>query len=182
MFFRIHTICLYLGPLLSGTPMAPTQSRFTLRFRNALRSPLTILGVITLAAALWVLTYLSFDASLALPLVPYASHNDNSSTRVESAVYALASQTTPSGWRETTIPNGAHIHGFTVLDSIYLRNGTFYVVTANRTSFPPRDRLLSRPVELRAGADTEPTDEVSLRPLHCVLAFYFALAIAIHNS
>ncbi|KAJ7362225.1 hypothetical protein DFH08DRAFT_766748 [Mycena albidolilacea] len=139
--------------------MAPTQSRFTRRFRNALRSPLTVLGVVTLTAALLVLRYLSFDTSLALDLVPYASHNDNSSTRVESAVYTLASQTTPSGWRETTIPNGAHIHGFTVLDSIYLRNGTFYVVTDNRTSFPPRNRLLSRPVESRAGVDTEPTDE-----------------------
>ncbi|KAF7378140.1 EGF domain-specific O-linked N-acetylglucosamine transferase [Mycena sanguinolenta] len=51
------------------------------------------------------------------------------------------------GWTLTTIPNGTHVPGFTLLDHLYLRNGTFYVVTLDRASFPFRENLLSRPVE-----------------------------------
>ncbi|KAF8193270.1 hypothetical protein K438DRAFT_1829391 [Mycena galopus ATCC 62051] len=128
------------------------SSRSCLRFR--IRK--TIFGITTLAAAILLLTYLSFDPSSLLPLVPY----DNNITVTESAVYsAPTSKAKTSGWEETTIPNGAHVHGFTVLDNIYLRNGTFYVVTDDRASFPPRDRLLSLPVQLVKDANTEPTDE-----------------------
>ncbi|KAF8150528.1 hypothetical protein K438DRAFT_1865559, partial [Mycena galopus ATCC 62051] len=65
------------------------------------------------------------------------------------------------GWALTTIPSGTHVPGFTLLDRLYLRNGTFYVVTLDRASFPPRENLLSRPVENVGGhwVDTEPTDE-----------------------
>ncbi|KAJ7258492.1 hypothetical protein C8J57DRAFT_1472258 [Mycena rebaudengoi] len=65
------------------------------------------------------------------------------------------------GWTLTTIPSGAHVPGFTLLDHLYLRNGTFYIITSDRASFPPRENLLSRPVEVVGGdwVDTEPTDE-----------------------
>ncbi|KAF8997469.1 hypothetical protein BDQ17DRAFT_1283867 [Cyathus striatus] len=58
---------------------------------------------------------------------------------------------------ETTIPVGAHVHGFTVFDHLYVRNGTFYVVTSDVSSFPPRRNLIGRPVEM--DKDFEPTDE-----------------------
>ncbi|KAJ7438918.1 hypothetical protein B0H11DRAFT_1752292 [Mycena galericulata] len=67
-------------------------------------------------------------------------------------------------WTLTTIPKSTHVQGFTLLDNIYLRNGTFYVVTHDRALFPPRENLLSRPVDAGSedGVDSEPTDEASL--------------------
>ncbi|KAJ7051349.1 hypothetical protein C8F01DRAFT_999416 [Mycena amicta] len=59
---------------------------------------------------------------------------------------------------QTTIPNNAQVHGFTVIDNLYLRNGTFYMVAPNASSvFPPRRQLLSLPVDLSV-ANTDPTD------------------------
>ncbi|KAF8193231.1 hypothetical protein K438DRAFT_1829329, partial [Mycena galopus ATCC 62051] len=144
--------------------MAPGRSCLKFRIPNAFRSPLAIFGVAALATAILLLTYLSFDPSSSLPLVPYAFNSDNNITVTESAVYsAPTSKVKTLGWEETMVPNGAHIHGFTVLDNIYLRNGTFYVVTDNGASFPPRNRLSlgrhnkSNTVKIGEG-DTEPTD------------------------
>ncbi|TFK41786.1 hypothetical protein BDQ12DRAFT_663800 [Crucibulum laeve] len=60
---------------------------------------------------------------------------------------------------ETTIPGGAHVHGFTVMDKLYLRNGTFFVLTSDVMSWPPRVNLLSHPVDLGQGDKLLPTDE-----------------------
>ncbi|KAF8904591.1 hypothetical protein CPB85DRAFT_1255290 [Mucidula mucida] len=49
-------------------------------------------------------------------------------------------------------------HGFTVLDNVYLRGGTFFIVTKNANAFPERRFIISRPVELGLGID-EPTDK-----------------------
>lgn len=62
----------------------------------------------------------------------------------------------------TYTTNPAGIHGFTILDHLYLRNGTFYVVTPNAAGFPPRRNLLSRPLDLGKDYDLEPTDQVCL--------------------
>jgi len=62
---------------------------------------------------------------------------------------------------ETVIPGGAHAPGFTVFDRLYLRAGTFYVVTADPSSWPPRRFLIAKPFEIGTGQDLEPTDEVS---------------------
>lgn len=71
----------------------------------------------------------------------------------------------------TTIPPGASSHGFTVLDNLYLRNGTFYIVTSKPSSFPSREHIISRPVELGPGADLQPTDQVSLQSPHSKMQF-----------
>jgi protein O-GlcNAc transferase len=69
-------------------------------------------------------------------------------------------------FRSTTIPPHAHAWGFTVFDHLYLRNGTFYVVTANVSSFPPRTSLISPPVNSKAKKEeTLPTDKVRDTPL-----------------
>jgi len=62
---------------------------------------------------------------------------------------------------ETVIPGGAHAPGFTVFDRLYLRAGTFYVVTADPSSWPPRRFLMAKPFEMGSGQASEPTDEVS---------------------
>ncbi|KAJ7053345.1 hypothetical protein C8F01DRAFT_996814 [Mycena amicta] len=61
----------------------------------------------------------------------------------------------------TTIPNKAHVHGFTVIDNLYLRNGTFYIVAPNASSvFPAPKQLLSVPVDRSASDEnTDPTDQ-----------------------
>lgn len=45
-------------------------------------------------------------------------------------------------YRDTKI--GAHTWGFNVLDNIYLRNGTFYIVTNDRDSVPPKEEIIHR--------------------------------------
>ena len=62
---------------------------------------------------------------------------------------------------ETVIPGGAHAPGFTVFDRLYVRAGIFYVVTADPSAWPPRRYLIAKPVEMGAGHESEPTDEVS---------------------
>ncbi|KAJ7053354.1 hypothetical protein C8F01DRAFT_996845 [Mycena amicta] len=61
----------------------------------------------------------------------------------------------------TTIPNKAHVHGFTVIDNLYLRNGTFYIVAPNASSvFPAPKQLLSAPLDRNASnKNTDPTDQ-----------------------
>ncbi|KAJ7129079.1 hypothetical protein C8R46DRAFT_1363306 [Mycena filopes] len=120
------------------------------------RYPLAVLAVFTCVV---ILLRLSFGSSLGLESLPYLRNNSTQSAEQLSPHWPPASaEEDPSDLRHTTIPSGAHVHGFTVLDNIYLRNGTFYVVTANRSTFPPRDRLLSRPIDL-GNKDMEPTDE-----------------------
>ena len=78
---------------------------------------------------------------------------------------------------ETVIPGGAHAPGFTVFDRLYLRAGIFYVVTADPSSWPPRRYLIAKPVQMGAGHESEPTDEVS-RALPILKRNYSVLSTA----
>ncbi|KAF9458149.1 hypothetical protein BDZ94DRAFT_1174146 [Collybia nuda] len=49
-------------------------------------------------------------------------------------------------------------NGFTMLDNLYLRNGVFYIVTPEPSSFPPTRYIISRPVDMGPDANLEPTD------------------------
>ncbi|KAJ2914186.1 hypothetical protein MD484_g6237, partial [Candolleomyces efflorescens] len=53
----------------------------------------------------------------------------------------------------------AHAYGFTLFDKLYLRNGTLYVVTADRGAFPPRDRILFKSEGVQGGMGVEATDQ-----------------------
>jgi protein O-GlcNAc transferase len=39
---------------------------------------------------------------------------------------------------QTTVPNGAIIQGFSIFDNLVVHNGTFYIVTNNRSAFPEK--------------------------------------------
>ena len=39
---------------------------------------------------------------------------------------------------------GAHTWGYSVLDRLYLRNGTFYLVTSDRANLPPKEEIIHR--------------------------------------
>ncbi|KAJ7135780.1 hypothetical protein C8R44DRAFT_388680 [Mycena epipterygia] len=128
------------------------------------RYPLVGLGVVSCVAIL--LTYLSFGSRLELRSLPYRTNitseplSEADYTDESESHQPPAAETSGLQHIHTTIPHNAYIHGFTVLDNIYLRNGTFYVVTPDRPSFPSLDRLLSLPIELDSGVNAEPTDEL----------------------
>ncbi|KAF7300528.1 hypothetical protein HMN09_00937300 [Mycena chlorophos] len=67
---------------------------------------------------------------------------------------------TPAVWPYTRIPNKAHVHGFTVLENIYLRDGTFFVYRDPATeTFPAARELLAKPVDKEHNVNDEPTEE-----------------------
>lgn len=71
---------------------------------------------------------------------------------------------------ETTVPNGALIHGFFVLDNLVVHNGTFYIVTRNRSAFPEKkEDLVWRPF-VSGQVEREPNEEVCFRASSCRFA------------
>ncbi|KXN82749.1 hypothetical protein AN958_02188 [Leucoagaricus sp. SymC.cos] len=52
---------------------------------------------------------------------------------------------------ETTIPNGAAIHGFSVFDNLVMCNGIFYIVTNNQSIFPSKDHIIRPPPPTHRG-------------------------------
>jgi hypothetical protein len=61
---------------------------------------------------------------------------------------------------ETSIPGSEVVTGFALFDRLYLRNGTFFIVTANQSAFPSRRYLIAPGLDMGAGHDMEPTDKV----------------------
>ncbi|KAG6863500.1 hypothetical protein C0991_005387, partial [Blastosporella zonata] len=61
---------------------------------------------------------------------------------------------------ETTIPRGELVYGFGLLDRLYLRNGTLYVVTSTPSNFPQKKHIIARPLDRGDGRDLNPTDRV----------------------
>ncbi|KAG6877649.1 hypothetical protein C0992_009593 [Termitomyces sp. T32_za158] len=80
-----------------------------------------------------------------------------------AAAAAVEPPAPPGSTPHTTIPHGAHTQGFTLFDDIYLRNGTFYVLTRDAAAFPAVADMISAPYALGPGVDTSPTSQVSVR-------------------
>ncbi|KAG6818911.1 hypothetical protein H0H93_000376 [Arthromyces matolae] len=59
----------------------------------------------------------------------------------------------------TTIPEGAHSPGFTLLHNLYLRNGTFFIITPDVSKIPSVPDMISQPRELAENVDLTPTSE-----------------------
>ncbi|KAG6811188.1 hypothetical protein H0H92_008628 [Tricholoma furcatifolium] len=59
---------------------------------------------------------------------------------------------------ETTIPGDQLVYGYSLLDRLYLRKGTLYIVTSTPSAFPERKHILSRPLDIGPGRDLDPTD------------------------
>ncbi|KAG6856928.1 hypothetical protein H0H87_012179 [Tephrocybe sp. NHM501043] len=59
----------------------------------------------------------------------------------------------------TAIPEGAHSPGFTLLDNLYLWNGTFYLITSDVSKFPAVADMISVPRELAENVDLTPTQQ-----------------------
>ncbi|PFH47941.1 hypothetical protein AMATHDRAFT_76970 [Amanita thiersii Skay4041] len=46
-----------------------------------------------------------------------------------------------------------------MLDRLYMKNGTLFIVTNDPSEFPSRPHIISRPVDIGAGLDMTPTDQ-----------------------
>lgn len=106
------------------------------------------------SGVLYFFYFLSNNVS-SLKTSPWLSPPDSGYTTTPD--FTIPLQDVPL--QETRIPGNAVAHGFTVFDSLYLRGGTFYVVTKDRASFPELRHILSHPVDL--GKGDEPTDKVT---------------------
>ncbi|KAF8224737.1 hypothetical protein L208DRAFT_1425748 [Tricholoma matsutake] len=67
-----------------------------------------------------------------------------------------------------SIPGAELVIGFALLDRLYLRNGTFFIVTETQSAFPPRRNLIAPGMDMGAGHDTEPTDKVLIHKLRFI--------------
>lgn len=61
---------------------------------------------------------------------------------------------------ETTIPHNATIHGFNVVDNLVMHNGTFYLVTNNRSSFPEKANIARSPSPPGTWGERDPHEDV----------------------
>ena len=87
-------------------------------------------------------------------LQPGCCSNLSSPVTIQIVENGLGAQTQPTDLETTTpmvpyvlgsdVPVGAHTWGYNVLDRLYLRNGTFYIVTSNRESVPPKVEIIHR--------------------------------------
>ncbi|KAJ7599181.1 hypothetical protein C8J56DRAFT_916015 [Mycena floridula] len=105
-----------------------------------------IASVLSLILAFrWFVSFPGFNAYSALQSQP------ENETRIEPDRNIVLAH--------TTIPGGAHSHGFTLFNELYLRNGTFYILTSDPSVFPEKRALIARPLEVGRKHDLEPTDQ-----------------------
>jgi len=64
---------------------------------------------------------------------------------------------------ETTIPGSAYTQGITVLDNLYLRNGTLFVLTVDQSKFPSKAEMMGEPI-VRLDLDSAAQDLQFLHP------------------
>ncbi|TFK25335.1 hypothetical protein FA15DRAFT_668561 [Coprinopsis marcescibilis] len=144
-------------------------------FRRSQRSNVFILIAVVFVLSVWILLYnrervSSFVQDQRTRLLkqdaPYANTASNDGHTDPGNLKPGITQTI----QETTIPSvllpgrkprtrqGAWIDGFVTFDRLYLRNGTFYVVTTN-PDFPAKERLIGQWLELSRVANLTATDK-----------------------
>ncbi|TFK25334.1 hypothetical protein FA15DRAFT_590707 [Coprinopsis marcescibilis] len=76
-----------------------------------------------------------------------------SSTKQETIIPSVVLPNTNPPVRQS-----AWVRGFVTFDRLYLKNGTFYVVTTD-ADFPPRTELIAQWLDLQGGVDSTATDK-----------------------
>ncbi|KAM6492022.1 Protein of unknown function (DUF563) domain containing protein [Amanita muscaria] len=130
-------------------------------------------AAITTFVLLSILLYVSFQPRFdfvptVIPL-PIKSHTDSnlSSVPVHSDEETESSPT-KHGTDLVTTTVLAHVHGFTVLENVYLKNGTLFIVHPDSASlgksdkaegYPVRQNLISKIADMKSGVDDDPTDQ-----------------------
>ncbi|KAJ2914187.1 hypothetical protein MD484_g6236, partial [Candolleomyces efflorescens] len=95
----------------------------------------------------------SSPSSVNPPTTPITPTSHIASTDEETTIPSTVSSSDPSVRVE------AHTYGFTVFDKLYLRNGTFFVVTKDAGAFPPRGRILFKSEGVEGGVEVDATDQ-----------------------
>ena len=175
----------------SSFPSAPMALQIR---RRELRCCLILVFVFVAVASTWVYATDTLDMDMSLPNIEapewlrvrpkpialeetkYEEDVQESNTQSDPTATIsptilkpanhLAQVSSQNNVIETTIPRGAYIQGFTVLDNLYMKNGTFFIVTSDAASkFPLRSSMISKPLIKSAGVDIEPTDQVCAQSL-----------------
>ncbi|TFK41768.1 hypothetical protein BDQ12DRAFT_678458 [Crucibulum laeve] len=113
------------------------------------------LALFTSALAIGIFLWFIVDPKVVLDREYFHTSSDKLDVEHKNS----STHTTPTSTSETTFPGHARVHGFLIFDQLYMRDGVFYIVTSNVSSFPPRRNILSRPFNLGEGHDMEPTDQ-----------------------
>lgn len=104
-------------------------------------------------------------------IIPPFSPNEASSSCVTTCYNASNTLLLGEGRDPHITKVVTHIHGFTVFENVYLRNGTFFVVHENSasmgtpsqaTGYPLRQNIITKVVDYGPGVDFYPSDEVCL--------------------
>lgn len=114
-----------------------------------------LLALVVVAA---ICLFLYFPEQLITDLEPSTNPTDGADSKDELSSSDPKSTLTSV---QTTSPGNSLVHGFVLLDRLYLRNGTFFIVTANNSLFPPKNHMISPLMDIGAGHNMEPTDRVS---------------------
>jgi hypothetical protein len=116
----------------------------------------------------------------------YVSGEGRPPTKAQGGGHSASSDTfLASTEEETTIPStvsasdpsvrvSAHAYGYTIFDKLYLRNGTFFVVTRDVESMPARERILSKSEGVPGGMGVDATDQVCFNFAHSLVSFALA--------
>lgn len=131
----------------TSTLMASTRTRSCLNFKSKMAGNFkrfTFLAIVGLTAAIWIIRSHGHCTRLQ-------RHLDDNRPPPE---YRPQRSPLDFQWK---VPGDAHVDGFTLLDSVYLHNGTLCVVSVDPPlEFPSLDKLLSQP--------EEPPGDTKVRP------------------
>lgn len=95
-------------------------------------------------------------------MIIYVTHVSRSigSFDTDNGPYSQGSIVSLSSTFETTIPNGATIHGLSIFDNLIVHNGTFYLVTNNPTAFPAKANIARKPDRSGEWGERDPDEQV----------------------
>ncbi|KAF8338671.1 hypothetical protein F5887DRAFT_982351 [Amanita rubescens] len=100
-------------------------------------------------------------------IIPPFSPNQGSSSCVTTCYNASNTLLLGDGRDPHITKVVTHVHGFTVFENVYVRNGTFFVVhedsvvgnSSQAEGFPPRRNIITKIVDYGPGVDFEPSDD-----------------------
>lgn len=166
-----------------NAPLQAVRSQITLEMPQSSRSQWAGIAAFSAIILLLGLLYVSFKTDISesvrsyLPstfrvsddcIIPPFSPNQGSSSCVTTCYNASNTLLLGEGRDPHITKVVTHVHGFTVFENVYVRNGTFFVVhedsvagnSSQAEGFPPRRNIITKIVDYGPGVDFEPSDEV----------------------
>lgn len=169
----LHSIARHAVHLVSRTliyfwslSMGPVCPRIMV---SVARPRHVLFAVLVTAGCFILLSSFSFSASNFSPFDRIPESITPELADSISPTYDLSEAVDTPPIPTTNIPGGAHSYGYTIFDNLYLRNGTLYVVTPHRSSFPTLDALIAAPLDMGKDVDLTANDSVYTSSRRCLL-------------